>query len=187
MKLSLTISAALLTAAAIHAADGPTGAALYNEQLRSPEGEVVSLAEAMPAEKYSFAPTGGEFANVRTFLLQVRHVATTNYMVCSAVRQEKPRIAMGKNENGADEINTKEKAVKYLKDSYQYCHDALATLTAENQLDMLPSPFGEGKMARGAAAMVPVWHSFDHYGQMVVYARMNGVVPGQTPPASASR
>jgi DinB superfamily len=177
VRLTFAIPAALLTVASIHAADPLTVSRLYANQLRGPESEVVSLAEAMPAEKYGFAPTAGTFAGVRTFLQQVKHIGTTNYMVCSAVLGQKPDIDMGKNENGSDSIKTKDQAVKYLKDSFAYCHKAMDTLTAANQLDMLPSPFGQGQMARGAAAFVPVWHSFDHYGQMVEYARMNGVVP----------
>lgn len=177
MKLTYALPAILLAAAAIHAADPLTVARLYDGQLRIPEGEVVSLAEAMPLEKYGFAPRNGEFSGVRTFLMQVKHIATTNYLVCSSVLGDKPPVDLGKNENGPDTIVLKDDAVKYLKDSYAYCHKALATLTSENQLDQLPSPFGQGQMARGAIALVPVWHSFDHYGQMVVYARMNGVVP----------
>lgn len=177
MKLTLAIPAALFAAAAIHAADPPTITRLYESQLRIPEGEVVSLAEAMPAAKYGFAPTAGEFAGVRTFLQQVKHVATTNYMACSAVQQQKLPVEAGKSENGADSIETKEQAVQYLKDSFAYCHKAVQSLTAANQLDLVPSPFGQGQAIRGAAALIPVWHSFDHYGQMVEYARMNGVVP----------
>jgi len=177
VKYSLAISTALLTAASIHAADSPTLAKFYDAQLRIPEGEVVSLAEAMPADKYEFAPSAGAFTGVRTFLQQVKHIATTNYMVCAAVQQQKPGIEVGKNENGSDSIKTKDAAVKYLKDSFAYCHKAMDLLTPANQLEMLPSPFGQGQMARGAAALAPVWHTFDHYGQMVVYARMNGVIP----------
>jgi uncharacterized damage-inducible protein DinB len=177
MRLTLAISAALMSAAAVHAADPPTVGQLYDNQLRGPEGEVLSLAEAMPAEKYSFAPTKGEFTGARTFLQQVTHIATTNYMVCGAVLQEKPDFTVGEHENGPANIKTKDQAVKYLKESFSYCHRALVTLTSENQVEMVPSPFGQGQMARGAAAAVPMWHTFDHYGQMAVYARMNGVVP----------
>jgi uncharacterized damage-inducible protein DinB len=179
MKLTFAISAALMSAAAVHAAEPPPVARLYDSQLRIPESEVVPLAEAMPAEKYAFTPPAkaGEFAGVRTFMQQVTHIATTNYMVCGAVLQEKPDFEVGENENGSAKIKTKEQAVQYLKDSYSYCHKALQSLTAENQVELLPSPFGQGQMARGAIAAVPVWHSFDHYGQMVVYARWNGVIP----------
>ena len=177
MKSTFALSALLLFAASVYGADPLTVARLYESQLRIPEGEVVSLAEAMPLEKYGFAPRNGEFSGVRTFLMQVKHIATTNYMTCSSVLGEKPPVDPGKGENGPDSIILKDDAVKFLKDSYTYCHKALGTLTSDNQLDMLPSPFGQGQMARGAIAMVPVWHSFDHYGQMVVYARMSGVVP----------
>lgn len=175
MKLTFAIPAALFAAAAIQAADPPTVAQLYDSQLRIPENEVVSLAEAMPAAKYSFAPTAGQFTGVRTFLEQVKHVATVNYMACSTVLEQKPPVEAGKSENGSDTIKTKDQAVQYLKDSYAYCHKAAASLTAANQLDMVPS--GQRKTMRGAAAAMPVWHSFDHYGQMVEYARMNGIVP----------
>jgi len=179
MRLTFAISAALLSAAAVYADDPPSIARLYDNQLRIPESEVIPLAEAMPAEKYNFAPPAkaGEFAGARTFMQQVTHIATTNYMVCGAVLQEKPDVEAGENENGPAKIKTKEQAVQFLKDSYAYCHKAMQSLTAQNQVDLLPSPFGQGQMARGAAAAVPMWHSFDHYGQMAVYARWNGVVP----------
>jgi len=51
------------------------------------------------------------------------------------------------------------------------------SLTDKNQLDMIEGPFGNNKSARGGLAMVAIWHPFDHYGQMVIYARMNGVIP----------
>jgi len=177
MKLTFAVSAALFAAAALYAADPPTLAGLYESQLRAPEGDAVPLAEAMPEAKYNFAPTAGQFTGVRTFLEQVKHIATTNYMACSAVQQQKMPVDAGKNENGADTIKTKDQAVKYLKDSFAYCHKAAQSMTAANQLEMVPSPFGQGQMIRGAAALIPAWHTFDHYGQMVEYARMNGIVP----------
>jgi hypothetical protein len=72
---------------------------------------------------------------------------------------------------------TKEDIVKFLKDAFAYAHKGMQMLTAENQLEMVPSPFGSGSAARGGIASAAAWHSFDHYGQMVVYARMNGIVP----------
>jgi hypothetical protein len=177
MKLTLALSAVLLSAAAIHAADPPTLARLYESQLRSPERDVVPLADAMPEAKYNFAPTAGVFTGVRTFLDQVRHIATTNYMACAAVMQQKIPVDTGKSENGSDNIKTKAQAVQYLKDSFTYCHKAEQSMTSANQLEMVPSPFGQGQMIRGAAALIPVWHTFDHYGQMVEYARLNGIVP----------
>jgi uncharacterized damage-inducible protein DinB len=155
----------------------PTIAKLYDAQIKSAEGEIVSLAEAMPADKYNFAPTAGDFKTVRTFALQVRHIATVNYEVAAAAQGQECPIAQGKNENGSDDLKTKEQIVKYLKDSFAYAHKAAQMLTAQNELGMVKSPFGNGQMARVAAVSIVTWHSFDHYGQMVVYARMNNVAP----------
>lgn len=150
---------------------------IVDQQLKMVESEVVSLAEAMPADKYGFAPTGGTFTGVRTFGLQVRHIATTTYMVSSVVLGEKVPVEVGKNENGSDSLASKEAIVKYLKDSFAYAHKAVATMTDVNATEMIVSPFGKNKVPRLSMAELPVWHSFDHYGQMVVYARMNGIVP----------
>ncbi len=84
---------------------------------------------------------------------------------------------MGKNENGAESLKSKEEIVKYLKDSFTYAHKAMASLTNENYTAQVKSPFGEGQSTRAELAPIPVWHSFDHYGQAVVYARLNGIVP----------
>ena len=73
--------------------------------------------------------------------------------------------------------------MKYVKAAFAYGHKAMLSLTAANLTDQMPSPFGSGKMPRASAASVAVWHSFDHYGQMAIYARMNGIIP----PASRPR
>lgn len=172
-----------ITATAIAQQPAPTVARLYDGPLSNVEHEVVSLAEAMPADKYNFAPKDGAFESVRTFAAQARHIATVNYMCAAAVLHEKTPIDPGKAEEGPASNSTKEQIVKYLKDSFAYAHKAAQSMTAANQLEMVPSPFGGGQMARGDAASVLVWHSFDHYGQMVVYARMNRVVPPASQPA----
>ena len=174
-RLLLTAFAA---AAACLAADPqpPTLSKIFDNQLRMVEREVVSLAEAMPAEKYGFAPTQGEFKDVRTFELQVKHLATTLYAVGAGSIGEKPPVEMGDNENGAASIKGKDATVKYLKDAFAYAHKATLALTPENANQMMDNG-GGGKSSRIGMANVAIWHSFDHYGQMVVYARMNGVIP----------
>jgi hypothetical protein len=72
--------------------------------------------------------------------------------------------------------------VKYLKDSFTLAHKAAAGLTAANAMDMVPSAFGSGKTPRMSMASVVPWHTFDHYGQSVVYARMNGIIPPASRP-----
>ena len=160
------------------AADSPMPAGrAFDQQLKTIEGELVSLAEAMPAEKYSFAPTHGEFAGVRTFGLQVSHVAAVIYLCSASVLGESVPAEAGSGENGPDSLKTKDDIVRYLKASFVYGHKAMNSVTERNLLQPIKSPFGEGSVPRVSMVTAPVWHSFDHYGQMVVYARMNGVVP----------
>jgi hypothetical protein len=165
-------------------------ATLYDSQLRIVEGEVVSLAKAVPESAYNFAPTNGAFEKVRTFGQQVKHIATVVYVAASAAKQEKPPTDIGTDENGPAAVKTKAEIVKYLQDAFAYGHAAMATLTAANQLDMVKAPFpGMPDMARGGIANLAIWHSFDHYGQMAVYARMNNVIPpaSQPPPPAGAK
>jgi uncharacterized damage-inducible protein DinB len=142
----------------------------------------------MPESAYSFAPTKGAFEKVRTFGEQVKHIATVIYMAAAASAKEKPPVDLGSGENGPDAVKTKAQTVQYLKDSFAYGHTAMAKLTAANQLELVPAPFpGMPPMARAGIANLTIWHSFDHYGQMAVYARMNGVIPpASAPPPVAS-
>lgn len=166
---------------------GMTIATLYDSQLKMAEGEVVSLAEAMPESAYNFAPTKGAFEKVRTFGEQVKHISTVMYMAAAASAKEKPPLDLGTDENGPPSVKTKAEIVKYLKDAFAYGHKAMAKLTAENQLELVPAPFpGMPPMARAGIANLTIWHSFDHYGQMAVYARMNNVIPPASAPPPAA-
>jgi uncharacterized damage-inducible protein DinB len=148
---------------------------VFDSQLRSAESEIVSLVEAMPAAKFNFAPTSGEFKGVRTFAEQAKHLSAVLYLVSAAAKAEKPPIDLGAGENGPESVKTKDQIVQFMKEAFAYSHTAMATLTAENLTQMMKSPFGQ--MPKAGLLSLAVWHSFDHYGQMVVYARMNGVVP----------
>jgi len=150
-------------------------AAVYQNQLTLVESDVVGLADAMPAEKYEFRPTDGAFAGVRTFGEQVRHLATMIYMTTAIVLGEKSPYGPGANDNGPDDLRTKEAIVAYLQSSIAYARTAMASLTEQNALDPLRTYFGSQPRIEVAAGLV--YHSYDHYGQMVVYARMNGVIP----------
>jgi hypothetical protein len=151
-------------------------------QISSAEREIVGLAEAMPADKYGFRPTAGEFKNVRTFSQQITHIAAVLYGVSAGALSEKNPSEMGKDENGPASITGKDAAVKYLKDAFAYAHKAASAVTSTNAMDMLQSPFGGGKTSRINLVTELMWHSFDHYGQAVVYARMNGIVPPASRP-----
>ena len=159
----------------------------YDGQLKGVERDVMSLAGAMPAGKYDFAPTNGAFTGVRTFGQQAKHLATVMYQVSSVALNQKPPVDIGKDENGPDSVRSKEQVIEYLKGAFAFAHKSIATLTAQNQMETLKSPF-EGIVPRVFTASFVTSHSFDHYGQMVVYARMNGVVPPasqQAPPPPA--
>ena len=146
---------------------------VLDRQFTPMEHEFVPAAEAMPADKYDFAPTNGEFKGVRTFAQQVKHVAAVNYLVAAALLGEKPPVGGG--ETGPDSIKTKDQIVQFLKDSFTYTHKALGTVNDKNLIEMIDGPFN--KSSRLSLASIVTWHSFDHYGQMVVYLRMNGIVP----------
>ena len=140
------------------------------------ESEFVPAAEAMPEDKYSFAPVSGEFKGVRTFAQQAKHVAAVNYLVGAAILEEKPPVELG-SENGPDSVKSKADIVKFLKESFTYVHRAVGTINEGNLLKPIKSPFGDGMVTRLGLATLIVGHCFDHYGQMVEYLRMNSIVP----------
>ena len=140
------------------------------------EHEFVPAVDAMPADKFDFAPTNGEFKGARTFGQQVKHVAAVNYELAAALLEQKPPVDIG-DESGPASITSKDDILKYLKDSFEYVHKAIATVNDSNLTGTVKSPFGEGAVSRLGLAMSVPSHGFDHYGQMVVYLRMNGIIP----------
>src|SRR5438876_10491266 len=102
-----------------------------NAPLSIAEREFVGAADAMPEDKYSFAPSNGEFKGVRTFAQQVKHVAAVNYIFGSAVLEEKPPVDTGE-EKGPDAIKSKADIMKFLNDSFAYLHKALGSVSSKN-------------------------------------------------------
>jgi hypothetical protein len=174
--------AVVLTMLVIAGAPAPPDriAEMYARQIDLVEHDVVSLAEAMPADRYDFRPANGEFTGVRTFGEQVRHVATMIYMTAAIVMQERSPYGPGSNNNGPDDIRGKAEIIEYLKGSLSYARKAAASLTEKNALDPLKTYFGSQSRIEVAAGIA--FHSYDHYGQMVVYARMNGIIPPSSVP-----
>lgn len=181
MTLIRSLTAFALCALPILAADAPPDAKqIFDRQLSNTEREVVGLAEAMPADKFDFSPTNGNFKGVRTFALQARHIAFEINTVASALLGE--TIPGQEHDNGPDELKTKDQIVKYLRDAFAHAHRAVGTLTNANLMELTADPFNpKGKSPRIASVNIFYWHTYDHYGQMVEYLRMNGL----TPPASA--
>ena len=142
------------------------------------EAQVNSAAAAMPEEKYSFAPTAGEFSGVRTFAEQVKHLAANNYRMAARMLGEKA-TADQEAETGPDSVRTRAEILEYLKGSFVALHRSVATITAENAVEpVLPERVGTAQQnSRVQFAVDAVAHSYDQYGQMVEYLRMNGIVP----------
>jgi hypothetical protein len=128
---SKTLFTSLLCFLCVYAAGGNLSpvAQTFDAQLTSLERELVPLAEAMPADKYSFAPKQGQFEGVRTFAQQVTHIATVNFEVAAAVLGEPTPVEMGQNENGSARLKSKDDIVAYLKRSFAYTHQAMRSLT----------------------------------------------------------
>jgi hypothetical protein len=140
----------------------------YDKLLSGMEKEFVDAAEAMPAEKYGFKPSvpGGSFDGVRSFGEEVRHVAEANYYFF-----HDPDAPLVDNRKEIESLKTKDEIVKALKDSFVVAHKYIAGITEQNAFVMTKSG------TRGGQAAFGISHFMDHYGQMCVYLRMNGIIP----------
>jgi uncharacterized damage-inducible protein DinB len=162
----------------------PTVTSVLNMLYGVVEEEVVSAAEAMPEDKYSFAPTNGEFKGVRTFAEQVKHIAFATHLYFGPLMGETiDANSFEENPNGPVALKTKAEIVQYLKDSFALGHRAISAITSENEVTPLPNPVTPYLSTRLAITIIASFHPKDHYGQMVEYLRMNGIVP----PASRPR
>ena len=141
------------------------------------EGNFLGIAEAMPENKYSFVPTAGNFDGVRSFGEQVKHVACAQFAFFNEFEGKKPPEDCEKG--GREPAKTKPELIKYLKDSFDYSNRVLATLTANNALDRVEGRYA-GPNTKLGISVIAVWHITDHYGQLVEYLRMNGIVPPMT-------
>ena len=147
------------------------------------EYEVRSAAEAMPEEKYGYRPAEGNFKNekpqfgpaeVRTFAEQVKHVACANFAFAAELDGQKPPD--GCDKGGPHPARTRRELLTYLRDSFAAIRKSLSAIDAKNMFDPIEGPYA-GPNTRLGIATVIVWHNADHYGQMTLYLRQNGIVP----------
>ena len=175
----------------------PTGAEMSKEEtvasallrgLQFQEYEVRSAAEAMPEKLYAYRPAAGKFksekpeygpAEVRRFSEQIKHVACSNFAFAAELDGQKPPDAC--DTGGPDPAKSKRELLIYLRNSFAVIRKSLGAITAQNQFDPIEGPYA-GPNTRLGLAIVVLWHNADHYGQMVIYLRLNGIVP----PASRS-
>ena len=187
MKMLRTTAAVVMGCCALMAqtrtgmAGGAAGetvapAKTFDAGLTSFETEMVGVAKAMPAEKYDFAPSADyfkdgaatDFKGVNNFSGMVKHVAQANYYYAGMASGMKP----DRDVKAIGELKNKDEIVSALEASFAFAHKAMGTLTAQNAFESL-----KGDQTRAGAAAGLMAHGFDHYGQLVEYLRMNGIIP----------
>jgi uncharacterized damage-inducible protein DinB len=157
-----------LTAPAFAAQASP--GEVFAKSLDSQEQQLIGIAEAMPADKYGFAPSSGKFDGVRTFGQQLTHIAEAQYFFFAAYGV-KPPI----DPKSLDKVTGKDEIIKSLKESFAFARKATETMTAQNAFEEIPQR--DGTNTRASIAALSLAHTNDHYGQLVEYLRMNGIVP----------
>lgn len=190
--VAAAFSAALLGAAMAVSARAQARAAAPSAFSRAIDAEITSQeklfvdeAAAMPADKFDFSPenlglAGSELKGVRTFAMQVKHVAADNFAIWAPLTG-KPEPAGLNAPNGPPEMKSRDEILKFLRDSYAYSHEAVKGLTSENALELVE--FRGMKVTRISLVVLALTHVSDHYGQLAEYLRMSGIVP----PASRPR
>ena len=196
IQISLLLAAALsLAAASAHAqaaksspaagasaspSTPPTIASAIDREISIVEKELIDAAEAMPEAKFDFSPeklnlAGSDYKGVRTFGEQLKHVAASNYLIWSPITGEKPPDTVNEGK-GPDNMKAKAEIMKFLKDSFAFGHKSVATLNSSNLIEQITSGSGKPTTRLFLATFAPA-HAFEHYGQIVEYLRMNGIVP----------
>jgi len=169
------------TAAELSRSETPAKAIMRTFEFQ--EYDVRSAAEAMPEDKWDFRPITGAFKNekpeygpaeVRTFREQVKHVACANLAFAAELDGTKPPDACDKG--GPNPANTRKELLTYLRDSFAALNKSINVITIKNMFDPIEGPYG-GPNTRLGLAEIAVWHAADHYGQMTLYLRLNGIVP----------
>ena len=128
------------------------------------QDKIMKSAEAMPESKYSYRPT----KDVRSFAEILNHVADISYKLCSDVKGEaNPATAAAKN--------SKAKMVAYLKAAFDYCDGVYAGFTDAHLND--PGDFWGVKTNKMFILTQVANHDASHYGNLVTYLRLNGLVP----------
>jgi uncharacterized damage-inducible protein DinB len=141
------------------------------------EAQLMSIAEAMPEDKYGFIPSSGNFEGVRSFGEQIKHVACAQIAFYNEIEGKTPPDLCEKG--GPSKAKTKAELIQYLKDSYDYGDKVLATISERNAQERAEGRYAGPNTKLGLAA-ISVGHLSEHYGQLVVYLRLNGIVPPGT-------
>ena len=151
-------------------------------QFNKIENDILMTAEAMPEGKFNFSPENlsiknSDFKGARTFAGQIMHLATDNILIWSAITGDSVRADI-EDVNGPKSIKTKRDIIEYVNNSFKIGRKAISTLTNQNAMDMID--FRWRKLPKLDLAFYALTHANEHYGQMVIYLRMCGIIPPPT-------
>ena len=166
------------------AASGPppaiTFAAFLKTQNNAIKRNLIASAEKMPEQNYGFKPT----PEVRSFGELIGHVIDANYGFCSRVKGEASPAA----DKSFEKVTAKADLVKGIKEAVAYCDPVYDALTDANVVEMIkvPGPNNtQREIARANQLTFNLAHNNEHYGNIVTYLRLKGLVPPSSePPAS---
>jgi hypothetical protein len=147
-------------------ADSP--AAVLNSILSDAERQFVNVAESMPANKFEFVPTGGEFREARSFAGTIKHVIWANYVLAGKIAGSKQSI----HQEEIDSLHDRDQILQRLHESFASAHMAIDSLSSANMLEG-----GDGRAARLGSAAFLTAHILGHCGELVEYLRMSGIAP----------
>jgi uncharacterized damage-inducible protein DinB len=184
MRHAMLVLVAVLTAssaafgqtsdAGVGAALSPSTAVSVNNMHTTIRRNLIEAAEAMPAADYAFKPT----PQVRSFAQLIAHVAMANYFFCSTAKGEPIPIMA----NLEQTVTDKPGAAKALGDALSYCDAAYKETTDANanQQVKVSGPGGNTQTTRALVLMFNTTHNNEHYGNVVLYLRLKGIVPPST-------
>jgi len=140
------------------------------------KGNVLKSAEKMPEDRYGFKPS----PDVRTYGQLIAHVADAQYFMCGAVKEDKAAS------RGIEKSTTaKGELVKALQDAFAYCDSVYAGLSDATSGSMVP--FLGGNKTKLSILSFNTAHTFEHYGNIVTYLRISGIVPPSSEPPPAGK
>lgn len=180
LLIGLATSVALATLAFAQTTAPAAAPGQVKELLRSWNSmgqSVVEVAEAMPEDKYSFKPK----PEVRTFAEQLLHIAGANYLFVDAAKGQKT----GPEDLSSEKYKTKADIVKVLRESFDAGAAIIGQATDAQMSEPVKYPFGNSMISRYGFWSADIRHASEHYGQLVVYLRLNGIVPPATARAQA--
>ena len=165
----LVVVAAVVPSSLWAQAPAPSLAKEITASFQRASTEILDVAEAMPAEKYGYKPT----PEISSFGEQLVHVAGITQRFIDTAKGTKTEVPH-------HAATTKPEIMELLKKTFQNAQDMINPLTDAQLLEPMKFPFGDRTVTRATFWQGPLYQIRNHHGQLVVYLRMNGIVPPTT-------